>query len=189
VSPCALVADKVFGFRGGEESTRRERSGSVAGLSQATRRSGSPKPDALGRDTLRVGERTVESCRVPFGSTSRRRLSLSPCESPTHESMQAPVATRARIAAPTRRTDATALRDFHCFQPNGGAPPPHPYLDSATGQLMQPSIACTQRSGASAIPNRASRPSAVSPARNPRQTWAGALPGSGDRSAVPGLTA
>ncbi|KAG0662383.1 hypothetical protein C6P46_003329 [Rhodotorula mucilaginosa] len=33
--------------------------------------------------------------------------------------MQAPVATRARTAAPTRRTDAAALRDFHCFQPNG----------------------------------------------------------------------
>lgn len=33
--------------------------------------------------------------------------------------MQAPVATRARTAAPTRRTDAPALRDFHCFQPDG----------------------------------------------------------------------
>ncbi|GAA5863365.1 hypothetical protein JCM3774_005267 [Rhodotorula dairenensis] len=33
--------------------------------------------------------------------------------------MQAPVASRSRTAAPTRRTDAASLRDFRCFQPNG----------------------------------------------------------------------
>lgn len=188
MSPCALVAAQVFGFRGGEELTRRERSGSVAGLSQATRRSGSPKPDALGRDTLRVGERTVESCRVPFGSTWRRRLSLSPCESPT------------RVNAGASRYESTdccshSANRRHCsprfplLSTQRRCATPHPYLGSVTGPTNQPSIACTQTSGASAIPNRASRPSAVSLARNPRQTWAGALPGSGDRSAVTGLTA
>lgn len=81
--------------------------------------------------------------------------------------MQAPVATRARTAAPTRRTDAPALRDFHCFQPDGGAPPrlpiPHRLTDAAS----------VQRFGASATPNRASRPSAESLAKSRRQTWAG----------------
>ena len=83
----------------------------------------SPESGALGYSTPRSVPCKVEA-DLPFGSTSGRGFRSLAASRP-HESMQAAVATRARTAAPTRRTDATALRDFHCFQPNGGAPPAH----------------------------------------------------------------